>query len=336
MIKNGLKSGKIVILIFLVLVLCFFNCSSGSISNDQSPYRVVDKFGQLSIEGIHVVNQQGEVVALEGMSMFWSQWIDKYYNYDCIKWLRDDWHCDVIRLPLGVKSKGYLQHPKKEMKKIVRAIDACIDLGLYVIVDWHSHNAEDEVEKAVQFFSEIAQRFGDEPNVLYEIYNEPLRVSWNDVVRPYHEEVIAAIRKYDPDNIILLGSPYWSQNVDEAAMNPVEDKNSAYTVHFYAATHKQWLRDKATVAIYKGLALWVTEFGTCESNGNGPIDYEELKLWFEFMDENKISWCNWSISDKKETSAALLPGADAKGGWSEAMLSESGKLIREKIRQMNP
>ncbi len=336
MVKFNRKLWKVAMVIFLFIVLSLLNCSPTNNSDDESEYRVVDQFGQLSIEGNNIVNQQGGVVSLEGMSMFWSQWIDKYYNYSCIKWLRDDWHCEVIRATMAIEPGGYIKKPKKEMKKMVAVIDACIDLGIYVIVDWHSHRAETEIEESIRFFTEIARRYGDEPNILYEIYNEPLKVSWDEVVKPYHEQVIAAIRKYDPDNIILVGSPLWSQNVDEAAENPIEDKNTAYTLHFYPGTHKQWLRDKALYAMDKGLALWVTEYGTCNSDGKGPIDHDELKLWYNFMEKNKLSWCNWSVSDKEETSAILLPKARARGKWSDAMLSESGKIVREKLRQMNP
>jgi len=331
-----MKSYKIILILCLSVIVFLSDCSSSINSNNSSKYRIVDRFGQLRVEGKNIVNQRGEPVSLEGMSMFWSQWIDKYYNYDCINWLRDDWHCEVIRAAMAVSHSGYLMNPEEEMKKITTVIDACIELGIYVIVDWHSHRAESEQEEAINFFSEIARRYGDKPNILYEIYNEPLRVSWDKVVKPYHDAVIAAIRNYDPDNIIIAGTPFWSQNVDEAANNPIDDKNVAYTLHFYAGTHKQWLRDRALLAINKNLALWVTEFGTCESNGSGPIDHGELKTWYDFMEEHNLSWCNWSVSDKKETSAVLLPDANSKGGWSDSMLSESGKLIREKIRQINP
>ena len=44
-----------------------------------------------------------------------------------------------------------------------------------------------------------------------------------------------------------------------------------------------------------------------------------------------ISWCNWSIADKEETAAVLVPGASATGGWSESDLTESGAYVRSKI-----
>jgi endoglucanase len=299
---------------------------------------VVSDYGRLHIEDLYLFNEHNDTVSLEGMSMFWHQWSEgkHYYNYDCLKWLRDDWHCDVIRAAVAVERGGYLEHPVKTKRKIFRFVEDCIDLGLYVIVDWHSHTAENSTEKAIEFFSEIAQRYGDTPNVIYEIYNEPLNVSWSDVVKPYLDSVIFEIRKYDPDNIIIVGSPQWSQKVDEAAEDPIENTNIAYTLHFYAGTHKQWLRDMALVALDKGLPLWVTEFGLCNSDGNGPIDHEESELWFEFMEKYKMSWCKWSVSHKEETSSVLKPGACQKGNWKPGDLTESGKIMRDKLISVNP
>jgi endoglucanase len=162
-----------------------------------------------------------------------------------------------------------------------------------------------------------------------------LQVSWTAVIKPYAQAVIAEIRAIDPDNIIIVGTPTWSQDVDVAAQSPIIGSNIAYTLHFYAATHKQSLRNKATVALGKGLALWVTEFGTCESSGSGVLDYTESQRWFDFMDTNLISWCNWAVDDKAETSAALKPNVSATGGWQDSDLSESGILVRDKIIACN-
>ena len=325
------------IIVFVTILISGTGCRNSS-GTDESRKGVADEYGQLSISGQHILNQDGDTVSLEGMSLFWSQWEGgRYYNYRCIKWLRDDWHCEIVRAAVGVEPNGYLKHPAREKKRLMRVIDACIDLGLYVIVDWHSHRAENQITEAVKFFSEISEKYGDHPNIIYEIYNEPLDVSWSKVVKPYNEEVMAAIRENDRDNIIILGSPYWSQNVDEASNDPINTNNIAYTLHFYASTHKQWLRDKAQVALDKGLPLWITEFGTCESDGDGKIDYDEMKLWFEFMEKNKISWCNWSVVGKPETSAILKPGKGSRyGNWSIDELTESGKYIRQKLISINP
>jgi endoglucanase len=326
-----------IILTTVFSILISFNISYYTYAQaNDSAYRIVDRSGQLRVEGLYIFDQNNDTVVLEGMSLFWSQWIDKYYNQDCIRWLRNDWHSEIIRAAMGIENEGYLKNPEREKRKIRQVINSSIELGMYVIIDWHSHSAQNNTEIAKIFFEEIAREYGSYPNIIYEIYNEPLRVSWKSEVKPYCETIIAAIRKYDPDNIIVVGTPSWSQDVDSAADDPILDENVVYSLHFYAGTHEQWLRDKADYAMSKGLPIWVTEFGTCNADGRGPIDYKELTLWFEYMDAHKISWCNWSVADKKETASILLPHANRKGGWAESSLTESGKLIRNKLREKNP
>jgi endoglucanase len=316
---------KTIYTLFLALALqCVF------IEQANAQKTIVEKYGQLKVSGTVMVSERGDTVLLRGMSLFWSQWMGQYYNGSLVKWLRDDWKCTVVRIAMGVDMGGYSENPSDEMLKVREVIDACISKGIYVIVDYHSHEAHKNHNLAIKFFSDIAKRYGTYPNVLYEIYNEPLQyTSWNKDIKPYAEAVTKAIRTYDPDNIIIVGSRMWSQKVTEPAMNRLSDPQTMYTLHFYAGTHKQELRDEAQAAIDKGLPLFVTEYGTCDASGNGKFSIEETYIWYDFLEKNKISYVNWSIADKAETASAILPGTSPYGAWREDELTESGRLVRE-------
>jgi len=316
--------------IFSLILILIFSTYIFSCSNTKE-VTAVSKLGQLSVNGVNIVAENGETVQLAGMSLFWSQWIGKYYNYECVKWLKEDWKSSVVRAALGIGRDGYNEHPEIEMAKIESVIDAAIDLGIYVIVDFHSHNAENHLEEAKTFFNHISKKYGQYPNIIYEIYNEPLKVSWSEVIKPYSEEVIKVIRENDPDNIIVCGTPTWSQFVDEAAEDPIVGENIAYTLHFYAGTHGKELMERGDKAIEKGLCLFVTEYGTTEANGDGPVFETETTDWYNWMDMHKISHCNWSIADKNESSAALTENANSIGGWSEEQIKPSGKLVRMEL-----
>jgi endoglucanase len=291
---------------------------------------VVQKYGQLRVQGNRIVDQSGTPVQLRGMSLYWSQWVPKYWNVNTVRWLRDDWKITVIRAAMGVNgtSDGYLVNPTAERDKVIAVVDAAIQLGIYVIIDWHDHTASDHRAEAQAFFADMAQRYGNTPNVLYELWNEPLAVSWSGVIKPYHQALVSTIRQRDPDNIIICGTRNWSQEVDEAAADPVSGTNIAYTLHFYANTHKQFLRDKAQSALNRGAALFVTEYGTTDATGKGTVNAAETRTWWSFLDQNKIGHANWSVADIPESSAALVSGASANGGWTLSQIKESGQLVR--------
>lgn len=305
-----------------ITCLISINCFS------QTP---VEQHGRLSVKGNRIIDQNNDTVQLKGMSLFWSQWISKYYNYTCIKWLRDDWNNTVIRAAMAVEGGGYLSNATAEETKVDTVIDAAIKLGMYVIIDWHQVSPTLYTTQAQNFFVKMAKKYGNYPNVIYEPFNEPTGITWT-ALKSYFNAVIDSIRQYDPDNIIICGTPNWSQYVDDAANDPIADTNIAYALHYYSGTHKQWLRDRATSALNRGCALFVTEYGTCDASGGGTLDYNESVTWWNFLDRNKISWCNWALDDKTETSAALMPGANANGEWDSAMISPSGWFVRAQLR----
>ena len=199
------------------------------------------------------MDAKGEPVVLRGMSFGWHVWWPQFWNAEAVKWLRDDWRCTTLRAAMGVEpSGGYLRSPEASKRLVTTVVDACIQNGMYVIIDWHDHHATANLEESKAFFVEMARTYGDRPNVIYEIYNEPERDSW-DAVKAYSETIIKAIREVDPDNIILVGSSHWDQDVHLAADNPITGvSNIMYTLHFYAATHKQSLRDRATTRCGRG------------------------------------------------------------------------------------
>lgn len=289
--------------------------------------QVVKENGMLSVRSAQLINEKGKPVKLRGMSFGWHNWWPRFYNAGAVKWLKDDWGCNVVRAAMGVEPDGaYLARPDWSMEKIKEVVDAAIKEDIYVIIDWHSHNIR--LEEAKEFFRKMATMYGKYPNVIYEIFNEPERQAWSEV-KKYSIELINAIRAIDPDNIILVGSPHWDQDVHIVADDPISGQsNLMYTLHFYAATHKQSLRDRADYALSKGLPLFISESAGMESTGNGPLDEEEWNRWITWAEKNGVSWITWSVSDKNETCSVLLPTARDGGQWSESDLKETGKAVR--------
>ena len=298
---------------------------------------VVEQYGRLQVNGSYVTAEDGEKISLAGMSLFWSNAGDAgdFYNKETVDHLADDWNNPIIRVAMGVKEEwdggtGFIDSPEAQKTKIKKVIDAAIEKGVYVVIDWHTHFAEQYTTEAVDFFTEIASLYGDYDNIIYEIYNEPVDQSWNDIKR-YANQVIAGIRSEDPDNLIIVGNPTYSQRIDQDAASPIEgDPNLAYTLHFYANTHMQFLRDRAIAAMNSGIALFVTEWGTTNASGSGGYNERESQRWMNFMIENNISYLNWSISHKVEESSVVSLNTNLQGLLS-GNLSTSGNFIRNHI-----
>ena len=294
---------------------------------------VVDVHGLLQVNGNSIVDKNGDPVSFAGNSFFWSNdnWGgERYYKSEVVSWLKKDWNTTIVRAAMGVEDPGgYLDNRTANKNRVKTIVDAAIDEGLYVIIDWHSHHAEDNTNEAVLFFQEMAELYGEHDNVIYELYNEPLDISWTNIIKPYAVSVIVAIRAIDPDNLIVVGTPEWSQRVDLAAADPITGfSNIAYTLHFYTIYHQQWLRDRANAALEDGIALFVTEWG---SIGYSLVDPEANK-WMTWCFDNKISHCNWAVNDKEEEWSILVPGASTSGGWGNDDLTDAGKLARNIIQ----
>jgi endoglucanase len=289
--------------------------------------------GQVYVSGRYMKDKNNATMNLRGHSFGWSSWWPQYWNASVVNWMTSDFKVDILRASMGVDaSPGYLTGDMTNQKNLVKAVvDASIAAGVYVIIDWHCeafHQTE-----AVAFFREMAQTYGNQPNVIYEILNEPTTQTWAQV-KSYAAAVISAIRQYDADNIIVVGCPQWDQLIRQVADSPLTGySNIMYTVHFYAASHGQWLRDDCSYAIGKNIPIFVTECSGMEASGSGAINYTEWEAWFSFMEANSISWVNWSISDKAGESCSILqPGAPSNGGWTSAQMKESGNYIRTKLR----
>ncbi|KQM69297.1 glycosyl hydrolase family 5 [Pedobacter sp. Leaf216] len=295
--------------------------------------------GALKVVGGKILNANNAEPHLRGVSLSWSVWGGrKYYNANVVNWLQSDFNISLLRASMAVQpDSGYLQNPVEQTEMITRTIDAAVNRGLYVLIDWHDHHANEHVEQSKQFFAKMAKKYAGKPNIIYEIFNEPEKIEWQ-TVKDYAVEVIKEIRKYDSQNIIIVGSPHWDQDVDVVAKDPIKGfSNIAYSFHFYASdpNHQELLMKRADQAIAAGLPILVTEWGVGEASGDGKFDVEKTEKWFAWLEKNKLSWANWNLTDKKETTALLKPGASPSGRWKLNMLTPAGLYIRTQIKKLN-
>ena len=326
------KNKKIRILRILCAMLCCI-CLMGTlpVENVSAASTPVKKNGRLSVKGTRLVNSQGKTVVLKGVSTHGINWFPQYVNKAAFKTLRDNWGVNCIRLAMYTEEyNGYCSGGNQaELRKLINnGVKYATELGMYVIIDWHilsDGNPAKNKKQAMSFFKYMAKKYKNQNNIFYEICNEPNGgTSWN-TIKSYASSVIKTIRKYDKKNIILVGTPTWSQDVDVAADSPIKGySNIMYTFHFYAATHGDSYRQKVQAAIQKGLPVFVSEFGISESSGNGRIDKNEANKWMQFLKKNKISYVCWSLCNKNESCSLLKSSCSRTGNFKKTDLSQAG------------
>ncbi|MBO7703040.1 MAG: cellulase family glycosylhydrolase [Solobacterium sp.] len=291
--------------------------------------------GALHIEDGSLVNEKGEAVQLRGVSTHGLAWFPEYVNEDAFRTLRDEWNVNTIRLAMyTAESGGYCTDGKPEELKqlIAKGVDAADDLGMYVIIDWHILSDSDPCmheEEAAAFFDEMSEKYADRTNVIYEICNEPQNSPYETVIRPYAEHMLSIIRNNDSDALVLVGTNTWSQDIDEVIGNMIDDDHVMYTLHFYAATHKDSLREKLKKALDAGVPVYISECSICDASGNGGIDEASAAEWYALIEEYGLSWNAWSLCNKNETSALIRPSCRELSGWKEEDLSETGRWFQK-------
>ncbi|MCM1299907.1 MAG: cellulase family glycosylhydrolase [Firmicutes bacterium] len=303
---------------------------------------LVKDHGRLSVKGAQLVDKNGNNFQLKGMSTHGIAWFPDFINESSFKTLRDDWNTNAVRLAMYThENSGYCSGGDKTYIKslVEKGVDIATDLGMYVIIDWHvlqEQNPQTYKSEAKAFFEEMSAKYKNYDNVIYEICNEPNgSASWDNDVKPYAEEIIPIIRKNAPDAVIIVGTPTWSQDIDKALANPLSDKNVMYALHFYAATHTDWLRQRVKDCYNKGLPIFVSEFGCCDASGNGANDFGQTKQWLDLLDSCGISYMNWNLANKNESSSAFKESASANGNWKESDMNEGAIWLRKWFRGEN-
>ena len=309
-----------------------------------------------------LADSNGVPIQLRGMSTHGLQWYPGIVNGNSFKAFYTDWDANVIRLAMYVGEGGYATDPTVK-QTVIDGINFSIANDLYVIVDWHVETPGDPnaavYSGALAFFTDISKMFPNDPHIIYEVANEPNSnapgvtndaAGWTSV-KSYAQPIIQMLRAAGNKNIVVVGSPNWSQRPDLAALDPIADTATMYTVHFYTGTHlpsnddtdRTNVMGNARFALEHGVAVFVTEWGTSEASGNNGPFLQAADTWLDFLNNNNISWANWAADNKNETSAAFLPyvlGVSAATNldpglgqvWPVNQLSLSGEYVRTRMQ----
>ena len=296
--------------------------------------------GRLRVVDGKLCSESGEPVMLRGVSTNGLITAEDLLNEPLFEELSRDDGVNLVRLAMytyGVGVIGYCTNGDKDRHKadIVKGVELARSNDMYVLVDWHILSDGDPnsyLDEAKLFFAEMAERFADYDNVLYEICNEPNGVDWPTVKR-YAEQIIPVIRGKDPASVIIVGNPDWSKDLYSVAADPLDFENILYTLHFYAATHGQEFRDMTEELSREGLPIFVSEYGVTASSGGHPRDLESADLWIELLERENISYCLWSFSKAPEPCSVVRSTVLKYSGFTTEDYTKTGLWLMETLEK---
>lgn len=297
------------------------------------------RHGALRVEGAHILDSNGKICQLKGLSSHNISNYPEYINYATLEEMTDRFNLDIFRFAMYSATAdgfaGYADgddtHREQLEKLLMETVEITAKLGIYLLIDWHilfDYDPNMHTDMAIAFFQKMVPQLISYDHILYEICNEPNQdCTWEQVTN-YANQVIPVIHNTDTSKIVIVGTPIWSQRVDEPAKNPLKFPNLMYAFHFYADTHREELRELVADAFdnYK-VPIFVTEFGVCDASGNGPINLEQTNAWIDLLNDRKISYILWNLSNKNETSAILVPDCTKITGFTDEDFSDSGKYL---------
>ena len=286
--------------------------------------------GKLHVQGTGLYDEAGTQVVLRGASTHGLTWFPQFVNNGLFKQLSTEWNTNLIRL--AMYSDDYVHGDRQKNLEVLRkGVQYAIDNDMYVMVDWHileDNNPNENLAEAINFFNMMAKEYANVPNVIFEICNEPNGdCTWEDI-KEYANIIIPVIRRHKPDALILIGTPNYDREIQEPARDPVNFENVMYSFHFYATSHKGESLSKLREVVGGGTPIFITESGLCEASGDGKIDLESVKLWYDLMDSLQLSYTIWSMSNKEEESAMVRSDSRATDSLAESDLSLSGLYAR--------
>jgi aryl-phospho-beta-D-glucosidase BglC (GH1 family) len=294
----------------------------------------VEANGFLLVKNGGLVNCEGRPVQLRGLSSHGLIWFPQYVNIRAMADLRSR-GANLFRAAMYADSlhEGYNDNEiskRLNFSLMCLAIENALAADMYIIVDWHllqDKNPLVTVEAARVFFNEISSRYPDQPGLIYEICNEPSgETTWADI-QAYARQIIPVIRANAPRAVILVGTPNHSADLSKVREAPLDYENLMYAYHVYfdAAPGDDY-QAKIDPMLDAGLGVFISEWGIgrLENSLEGAA---EVHGFLDYCRRRRISWANWSLSNKDESYSAVKPDCQKLSGWTDDDLTLSGRIV---------
>ncbi len=275
----------------------------------------------ISVKGNRFVDPSGTPVLFRGLSIADPDKLvtDGVWNRDLFVAVKAT-GANLVRLPVH-PAAWRRRTPAGYTHLLDQAVAWCSELGIYVIVDWHSiGNLGSEMFQDVDyvtsrtetfdFWRRMAEHFkGNTTVAFFELFNEPTHyrgelgdLSWEEW-RGLSEQMIRIIRSQDAQAVPLVAGFDWAYDLDEVHYNPVRAEGIGYVTHPYPQKRSQpwepkW--DEAFGFVAEHYPLIATEIGSDTKAGAHVTDQQYGDRITRYLEERGISWVAWVFDPKWE------------------------------------
>jgi len=293
-----------------------------------------DPLPRLKTVGNHLAKPDGTPVTLRGVSLCSLEWHKPLDQINQVTAGDQSWPVDVLRLPVQVKEWERYGGAKYMKEKLDPAVALCKAHHVYCIIDWHEiadWNNPGKIKELENFWRLVAIRYSHNPNIMYEIYNEPTNpkgmdrdnwLAWRDQMQQWIDQ----IRTDAPDTLLLIGSPHWSQMPTFAAQDPMKGDNLAYVMHLYPNFGPaRW--DKLFGDASKTIPIFISEWGwSSVESSKGVVFHGTQKEYAEplrqyLTERPQISWTAWSYDP--QCGPAMLGRDKEMGDFVQQWLTDA-------------
>jgi aryl-phospho-beta-D-glucosidase BglC (GH1 family) len=232
----------------------------------------------ISVKGNKFVDPDGKTVLFRGLAISDPDKLQMQGHWSKQHFVKvKEMGTTLLRIPVhpvAWRERGGAEY----IKLLDQAVEWATDLGMYVIVDWHSIGNlttgvfQDPMydttrEETFAFWRAMSRHYdGHNTVAFFELFNEPAalgRVSWEDWKKIVEDE-IAVIRANNTQAIPLVAGFDWAYDLTPVRLNPIAAEGIGYTVHPYSFKRQEpwepkWEEDFGFAAAkYPVIA---TEFG---------------------------------------------------------------------------
>jgi endoglucanase len=261
--------------------------------------------------------------------------------------------------PFDLKAEGFAL--------LDRAVGHCQRRGLYAVLDlhalpgsqnhhWHSDNDTHRAafwvyrhfqDRVVHLWEALAEHYRGNPAVAgYNIMNEPADAD-GDLIKPFYDRVVGAVRQVDPDHIIFLDGNRYSTDFSAFEDAPVYP-NTVYTAHDYALPgfvyggpypgvtrgvyvdrgqiEETFLR-RTEFMRSTGTPIWIGEFGPVFT-GDPQRDDQRYRLLQDQLDIYRQHGAGWSVWAYKDVGGQGIVSAAPDSPWRARIRDVMAKKAR--------